>query len=64
MVNDLSSKSPLKSIYWKYVDDVAISEDVPFDVPYTLQDDLNTISSWAAKSQPKEMYRLNDHVPA
>lgn len=64
MVNDLPSKSPLKSIHWKYVNDIAIFEDASFDVPCTLQDDLNAMSSWAAKSQPKEMYKLNDHMSA
>ena len=41
MVNDLAGRSS----YWKYVDDITISEVVPHGFPSTIQDDLDSIAA-------------------
>ena len=46
MVNDLACKSS----YWKYVDDITISEVVPHGSLSTIQDDLDSITAWAEEN--------------
>ena len=46
MVNDLAGRSS----YWKYVDDITISEVVPHGFPSTIQDDLDSIAAWAEEN--------------
>ena len=46
MVNDLACRSS----YWKYVDDITISEVVPHGSPSTIQDDLDSITAWAEEN--------------
>ena len=46
MVNDLAGRSS----YWKYVDDITISEVVPHGSPSTIQDDLDSITAWAEEN--------------
>ena len=41
IVNDLAGRSS----YWKYVDDISISEVVPHGFPSTIQDDLDSIAA-------------------
>ena len=46
MVNDLACRSS----YWKYVDDITISEVVPHGSALTIQDDLDSITAWAEEN--------------
>ena len=46
MVNDLACRSS----YWKYFDDITISEVVPLGSPSTIQDDLDSITAWAEEN--------------
>ena len=46
LVNDLACKSS----YWKYVDDITISEVVPHGSLSTIQDDLDSITAWAEEN--------------
>lgn len=46
MVNDLACRSS----YWKYADDIFISEVVPHGSPSTIQDDLDSITAWAEEN--------------
>ena len=46
MVNDLACRSS----YWKYFDDITISEVVPLRSPSTIQDDLDSITAWAEEN--------------
>ncbi|RMX34821.1 hypothetical protein pdam_00022839, partial [Pocillopora damicornis] len=39
-----------KSSYWKYVDDITISEVVPHGSLSTIQDDLDSITAWAEEN--------------
>ena len=41
------------SSYWKYVDDLAISEVVPARATSTLQSELDALNSWAVKNNIK-----------
>ena len=50
MVNDLI---PLKSDYWKYVDDMSISEVIPRNGVSNMQSELDHISSWATNNYMK-----------
>ena len=46
MVNDLVCRWS----YWKYVDDITVSEVVPHDSPSTIRDDLDSITAWAEEN--------------
>ena len=46
IVNDLAGRSS----YWKYVDDITISEVVPYGFPSTIQDDLDSIAARAEEN--------------
>ena len=46
MINDLKLSFPA-STYWKYVDDITISEVVPCNGNSEIQSELDIISSWA-----------------
>ena len=46
MVNDLAGRSS----YWKYIDDITISEVVPHGFPSTVQDDFDSIAAWAEEN--------------
>ena len=46
LVNDLACKSS----YWKYVDDITISEVIPHGSLSTIQDDLDSITAWAEEN--------------
>ena len=46
MVNDLACRSS----YWKYFDDITISEVNPLGSPSTIQDDLDSITAWAEEN--------------
>ena len=46
MVNDLACKSS----YWKYFEDITISEVVPLGSPSTIQNDLDSITAWAEEN--------------
>ena len=39
-----------RSSYWKYFDDIIISEVVPLGSPSTIQDDLDSITAWAEEN--------------
>ena len=46
IVNDLAGRSS----YWKYVDDITISEVVPHGFPSAIQDDLDSIAAWVEEN--------------
>ena len=59
MVNDLACTLS----YWKYVDDITISEVAPHGSPSTIQDDLDSFTAWEEENcmnlnpkKCKEMY--------
>ena len=73
MINDLKLASPRCS-YWKYVDDITMSESAPASGVSILQSELDNISTWAATNNMvlnpkkcKEMTlrfrRVVDHQP-
>ena len=65
MINDLKLAS-LRCSYWKYIDDVTISELVPARTTSTLQSELDALNSWADKNNmklsPKICKELTVHV--
>ena len=67
IINDLKLASPHCS-YWKYVDDITISEFAAACGVSTLQSDLDNISTWAATKKCKDMTlrfrRAMDHLPS
>ena len=46
MVNDLACRSS----YWKYVNDITISEVAPHGSPSIIEDDLDSIAAWAEEN--------------
>ena len=52
MINNLKLSFPA-SAYWKYVDDITISEVVPINYNSEIQSELDIVSSWTATNDMK-----------
>ena len=52
MINDLELATS-NTAYWKYVDDVTLSETVNINEVSTLQSDIDVIESWTKDNNMK-----------